>query len=80
MEKFMGVQEISTLLGLSVSTLYKRTSAGTIPFYKIGGKHVVFLASEIEKWAASFKVTPRIKTRELPGQNGVVSTGEETAR
>jgi len=78
MEKLMGVQEISMLLGLSVSTLYKRTSAGTIPFYKIG-KRVTFKPSEIEQWASNFKVTHRIKARELAEQNGVLSTDRVAA-
>ncbi len=54
MEKLVSISEIAELTALSVSTIYKRTSARTIPFYKIG-KRVLFKPSEINQWLEDFQ-------------------------
>lgn len=51
MEKLIGIRELAELTTLSVSSIYKRTSAGSIPFYKVG-KRVLFKPSEIDQWLA----------------------------
>lgn len=59
MEKLVPISEIAGLTALSVSTIYKRTSAGTIPFYKIG-KRVLFKPSEIDQWLEDFQKEVRL--------------------
>ena len=54
MEKLIAIEELAELTALSVSTIYKRTSAGTIPYYKVG-KRVLFKPVEIERWLEGFK-------------------------
>ncbi|HUX37671.1 MAG TPA: helix-turn-helix domain-containing protein [Rectinemataceae bacterium] len=45
----MNVEEIATYLGISISTVYHRAAAGTIPVSRIGAR-LVFLREEIEAW------------------------------
>ncbi len=54
-EKLMGIKDISEMLGVSVSTLYKWVSEKKIPFVKIG-RLVKFRQSDIEKYLDACKV------------------------
>ena len=50
MEKLvLEIKEVSEMLGVSVSTLYKWVSEKKIPCYKVG-RLVKFRQSDIEKW------------------------------
>ena len=60
MEKLISIKEVAELTALSVSHLYKRTSAGTIPFYKVG-KRVLFRLSEIDGWLEAMKGEDKIQ-------------------
>ncbi len=60
MEKLVSIKEIAELTGLSVSSIYKRTSIGAIPYYKVG-KRVLFKPSEINRWLEDLKVEVRNK-------------------
>ena len=62
MEKLVSIQELAELTTLSVSHIYKRTSAGTIPFYKVG-KRVLFRPSEIDNWLEEMKGEDRIQQK-----------------
>ena len=54
MERLLAIEELAELTTLSISTIYKRTSANTIPYYKVG-KRVLFKPAEIEGWLAGLK-------------------------
>lgn len=46
-------KECAAYLGLTLSTLYKKTHGNEIPFSKPGGKVLYFSREEIERWAMS---------------------------
>jgi excisionase family DNA binding protein len=54
MERLISIKDVADLTALSVSHLYKRTSAGTIPYYKVG-KRVLFRQTEIDGWLETLK-------------------------
>jgi len=60
--EFIGTTEASELLGLSKSSIYKRTMNGTIPFYKIGRK-LRFSRSELHE----FIKKGQVESDPLPG-------------
>lgn len=49
-KKVLNMEETSRYLGLSVSHLYKLTSADTIPYYKPNGKRLYFNREELDTW------------------------------
>jgi excisionase family DNA binding protein len=53
-KKFINLKQACELLNLSESTLYKRTSAKTIPFYKPAGK-LLFCPDELEDFVKKSK-------------------------
>jgi excisionase family DNA binding protein len=54
-KKFLTLEQVSDLLGLSKGYLYKQTSSKKIPYYKIGRK-IVFEESKLNSWLEkSFK-------------------------
>lgn len=55
--RFLSINEAAQLLGLSTSTLYKKTSARSIPFFKIGGR-VLFEEEMLEQWIRNHAVQP----------------------
>ena len=58
-------QDVSILTGLSLSTIYKKTSSNSIPFYKNNdGKLLFFDRGEIENWCLkhSVKTSDEIET------------------
>lgn len=48
-KQVLNIDEVSTLTGLSKSSIYKFSHKGTIPFYK-QAKHLYFDRLEIERW------------------------------
>ena len=55
--KYLSITQAAQLLGLSTSTLYKKTSAKSIPFFKLGRK-VLFDEEVLERWICSHAVQP----------------------
>lgn len=53
----LSIQEASTMLGISVSTLYRLTSRRRIPFCKIGSR-VVFQPAQLEDWIQEQSIQP----------------------
>lgn len=49
MEKYLTVEDVSTLLQVPKSWIYEKTRLNLIPFKKIG-KYLRFNKSEIENW------------------------------
>jgi len=47
---YMSVEEVARYLDMSVSTVYKLTSDGTLPHYKPKGKKLYFKRSELDSW------------------------------
>lgn len=60
-KSIFNIDELCMFTGLSKSTIYKFTHAGTIPFYK-QAKHLWFDKSEIESW---LKVNRGFNTQEI---------------
>lgn len=54
----LNVKEVSILINMSESKIYKLTSSRMIPHYKIdvGSKMVYFKRREIESWLTAYKV------------------------
>lgn len=50
---YINVNELSKLLGESPQTIYNRVHQKQIPYYKPGGKVLLFKISEIEEWIKS---------------------------
>jgi len=51
----LNLEEVSQLIGLSKSTLYKLTCTGKIPHYK-KAKHLFFDRLEVESWLKSNRI------------------------
>lgn len=49
-DKPLTFQEAAEYLGISKSTLYKKTAKKKIPFYKNQGKLIYFKKSELNDW------------------------------
>ena len=50
-KNIIGIKEVSALTGLSVSTIYKKTSKRLIPFHKApGGKNLFFKREDVEQF------------------------------
>jgi excisionase family DNA binding protein len=49
-KEVLNMHEACKYLELSLSHLYKLTSAGLIPFYKPNGKKLYFKKSELDSW------------------------------
>lgn len=44
------IEECSMLTGMTIGSLYRRTSNGEIPYYKPMGGKIYFRKEEIERW------------------------------
>jgi excisionase family DNA binding protein len=55
--KYLSIGEAAEMLGLSTSTLYKKTSGRSIPFLKLGGR-VLFEEAALRRWLHSHIVQP----------------------
>lgn len=52
-KELISAEEAARFLGLKKSYLYKLTSTKQIPFYKYGGRVVVFDLIELQEWRAT---------------------------
>ena len=52
---FINSNELAELLGESIKTVYSRVHKRLIPYYKPGGKVLLFKLSEIKNWINSGK-------------------------
>ena len=50
MDTYLTISEVSELLQLSTSTIYKYTCSKRIPFIKASNKHLLFSEKIIEEW------------------------------
>ncbi len=50
---YMNANELAELLGESIKTVYARVHNRQIPFYKPGGKILLFKLDEIREWVKS---------------------------
>ena len=50
---YLTLKEAAVYLKLCKSTLYKMTSSREIPFYKPGGKLILFLKEDLEEYLAN---------------------------
>ena len=57
MKKLLTIKEAADILGVSVNTIYKWTSAKKIPYVKVGGR-VMFDPDDLEAWIEARKVDP----------------------
>ena len=55
--KYLSIEQAATMLGLSTSTLYKKTSGRSIPFVTLGGR-VLFEESALRRWLHAHVVQP----------------------
>jgi len=55
--KLLSIDQAAEYLGLSKSTLYKKTSAKSIPFLKLGSR-VLFDQDVLRRWAEARFVQP----------------------
>jgi excisionase family DNA binding protein len=47
---YISASELAELLGESIKTIYARVHSRKIPFYKPGGKVLLFKLDEIHEW------------------------------
>ena len=57
MKGLLNIDEMAELLRLKPKTIYKYTSNGQIPFYKVGNR-VLFKEDDIWNWVMTKKVEP----------------------
>ena len=50
---FINANELAELLGESIKTVYARVNKKQMPYYKPGGKVLLFKLDEIQEWIAS---------------------------
>lgn len=50
---FINANELAELLGESIKTVYARVNKKQIPYYKPGGKLLLFKIAEIQEWVVS---------------------------
>jgi hypothetical protein len=51
---YLDANDVAAMLGESVSSVYKKTSLGMIPFYKPNGR-LLFRIEEIQSWIEKSK-------------------------
>ncbi len=56
-DAMLNTEEASTYLGISISTLYKHTSAGKIPYYKPKCKLILFQKNDLYKWVGAKRIS-----------------------
>lgn len=56
-QKILNAVDTARMLGISMSTLYKMTSANKIPYYRPSGKLIYFKEEEIYQWLDKGRVS-----------------------
>jgi excisionase family DNA binding protein len=75
-EQMLPFDEAANFLGISKSTLYKRTSNRDIPHYKPSGKLIYFKKKELVAWmcknriAANEELSERASSFRFPANKG----------
>ncbi len=49
--------QAATFLGISLSTLYKLTSSGSLPYYKPNGKLIKFKREDLINWVEAHRIS-----------------------
>lgn len=62
---FLNAKELAELLGESIKTVYTRVHKRQIPFYKPGGRILLFNLEEIRKWIQSGRNPTMDELREM---------------
>jgi len=57
--EYLNLDEAAAYLKLCKSTLYKKTSLRELPFYKPGGKLILFLKVDLEEYLAKHRYEPK---------------------
>lgn len=63
-KEFLSLQEAADYIGLSKSTLYKKTAKRSITFYQPGGKVIYFKKEDLDNWVLSNRVAPQSEIEE----------------
>ncbi len=58
-ERLLTARELADLLGFQAGTIVDWAERGDLPCFKVGGR-LRFRLSEIEKWLATRRLSPRI--------------------
>lgn len=61
MEKLLGIEELSEMLGITKATIYSWTSKNKIPYVKLSKKLLKFREEEIIAWIAQRSINPETK-------------------
>ncbi len=61
---YVNATELSQLLGESISTIYARVHRREIPYYKPGGKLLLFKLSEIKEWIKQARHSTIVEIKE----------------
>jgi excisionase family DNA binding protein len=54
--RMLTMKEASVYLGISISTLYKHTSAKNIAYFKPNGKLILFKKQDLDKWIEAKRI------------------------
>lgn len=65
MEKLLTILQVSELLSVKRSTLYRWTHQGLIPHIKLGGKFVRFRESDVLNWLEKKKHGGRSRRQQM---------------
>ncbi len=57
MEKYLTIDQLSGIIHLSKSTIYKYTCSERIPHIKVSSKRILFREDEIENWLSEQSVS-----------------------
>lgn len=58
---YMSLQEAASYMKLCKSTLYKKTSLREIPFYKPGGKLILFLKADLDIYMSTRRFDSKLE-------------------
>jgi excisionase family DNA binding protein len=64
MEEYISIEQLSQLLGIKKSTAYKISSNKILPKYCLGGKNILFKASDAVKYIESKRIASREETKQ----------------
>jgi excisionase family DNA binding protein len=73
---YVGIEEASALVSLSINTVYGKVSRREIPHYK-RGKKLYFLKEELQNWIGSEKVLSASEIKKQLDANSVQVVGSK---
>lgn len=59
---FMNIEQASEFLGISKSTLYKKSMKNEIPKYRPAGGKLLFKVEELTRWIEKFRINSADET------------------